>query len=463
MSFPRADDNINAMAANPRTGDIWFGGFFASPVFTFGFGTQFLTVSNSDATGASGDAWLGLYNTNNYSVMALYKIGSSGQNEGIWSLQIDDNDNLYVVGAYSSASITVGGVTISNPAAGKDDAFVAKFAYMNSMTTALWVKSFSGIGWNILYTSDLSFTQDGLFVCGLLSSSMVVDGVTYSGAGSTNDIWIAKLSTATGSAMWVKQFGALGDDVCRSIRVDRSNASTQGSVIIVGYQNLALTAGSYTLTPNSNSYDGLAIRLDGSTGSVLWATNMGGSGQDVLYGLAVDSSSGAIYATGYVISTAVVFNGVTVTKTGTGSSIWVAKYNPNGSQAWLRIYSAGSAANDNGLYLTVDPATGYVYVAANKNSASLTFGTTTVTSVVFTLILDSSGNVVKVTPMSGATSGGNNNFCMIDPWNEYWVAGALSNSDNVVLNTITYTKYGNYDAYCALYDINMNALMEPVI
>lgn len=40
----------------------------------------------------------------------------------------------------------------------------------------------------------------------------------------------------------------------------------------------------------------------------------------------------------------------------------------------------------------------------------------------------------------------------------------MSNTDTVVLNSITYTKYGgSADAYCALYNINMTPLMEPVV
>lgn len=63
--------------------------------------------------------------------------------------------------------------------------------------------------------------------------------------------------------------------------------------------------------------------------------------------------------------------------------------------------------------------TGNVYMAATKNSPTLVVGTTTVTSVILTLMLDPNGNVVSVTQMPGAINGGANNFCFIDPWREF--------------------------------------------
>lgn len=136
-----------------------------------------------------------------------------------------------------------------------------------------------------------------------------------------------------------------------------------------------------------------------------WAKNGTGGGglSDGAIGVVCDSL-GNVYITGGFASPSITFGAFTLTNSFAGKNdIFLVKYDSFGNPVWAR--SAGGTDWDFGTSLALGPGGG-VYVTGDFGSASLTFGSTTVTNTnptardLFVARYDSSGNPVW------ATSGG---------------------------------------------------------
>ncbi|USN59550.1 MAG: SBBP repeat-containing protein [Candidatus Peribacteria bacterium] len=83
---------------------------------------------------------------------------------------------------------------------------------------------------------------------------------------------------------------------------------------------------------SSGSNDTFVAKLD-SSGNTTWLKTIGGTGNDLIQGLDVDSS-GNVYVAGYFNSTASVL-GQSLTSSGS-NDIFVAKLDSSGNTTWLK-------------------------------------------------------------------------------------------------------------------------------
>jgi hypothetical protein len=79
-------------------------------------------------------------------------------------------------------------------------------------------------------------------------------------------------------------------------------ADSNGDVYVTGFYSASLTLGSTTLT-NRGGQDVFIVKLDGSTGSPVWARSLGGTTSDAGNGVAVDNVLGSLFVAGSVSST----------------------------------------------------------------------------------------------------------------------------------------------------------------
>ncbi|MCB5245750.1 MAG: SBBP repeat-containing protein, partial [Candidatus Cloacimonetes bacterium] len=127
---------------------------------------------------------------------------------------------------------------------------------------------------------------------------------------------------------WVEQAGGIGNDYGRSITIDSS-----GNSYITGYFYGTASFGSTTLTTTgSGAVDIFVAKLD-SSGNWLWAKQAGGNNWDVGFGIATDSS-GNSYVTGFFAESA-SFGSTTLTSSG-GEDIFVAKLDSSGNWLWAK-------------------------------------------------------------------------------------------------------------------------------
>jgi hypothetical protein len=110
--------------------------------------------------------------------------------------------------------------------------------------------------------------------------------------------------------------------------------------------------------------EGFVAKMNATGTGLVYATYIGGTGTDYLYGLAVDSS-GAVWATGSSGSADFpVLNAYQSTLKGTYDAVAV-KLNPSGSLAYSTYL--GGTSNDTGYGVAVD-AGGNAYVTGNASS-----------------------------------------------------------------------------------------------
>ncbi len=201
-------------------------------------------------------------------------------------------------------------------------------------------------------------------------------------------------NAGTPTWLWASGVGGLSGEIATGVATD-----AQGNTYVTGYfGSTSLTIGSTTLT-NAGSIDMLVIKYD-PYGNVLWARSGGGTSQDYGVAIAVDGAGNCI-VTGYYFSPTISFGIYTFGNSGF-ADIFIVKYDANGNVAWAA--PAGGAGNDYGLGIAMD-GSGNSYITGEFESASMTFGSTTLTNTgsdnVFIAKYDANGVVLWAHSASG--------------------------------------------------------------
>jgi hypothetical protein len=160
-------------------------------------------------------------------------------------------------------------------------------------------------------------------------------------------------------------FGGSGKDIGQAVKVDRDGNSyvTGAFSATAHFQAQPTSSGSGTgrsLTSKGGTDSFLAKY--GPSGTLQWLIQMGGPGDDEGFDIAFDTFRN-VYVTGVFTDRATFqgFNNSERTVTGTGQTIFLAKYTPWGVLEWVQTGTAFNASN-NGYGVAVEPATGSVYV-----------------------------------------------------------------------------------------------------
>ena len=200
-----------------------------------------------------------------------------------------------------------------------------------------------------------------VYLAGQFENTTTIGATSLTSAGST-DIWVAKLNTS-GTVVWVRSFGSNGSDWGNGVGVDGA-----GNVYVSGGMQGSVTFGSTTLTSAGNN-DLFLTKLN-TSGTVQWATRVGGTGDDNggwLQGLAVDSA-GNSFVSGQIQGTVTVA-GSTLTSAG-GLDAFVGKVNSSGVWQWGAI--GGSTDSEHAYGVALD-GQGGAYLTGLHRGAS-TFG-----------------------------------------------------------------------------------------
>jgi uncharacterized protein YccT (UPF0319 family) len=300
------------------------------------------TVGTGAASSASAAALIGDWATN---------FGLSGGNTDCPATATDAAGNVYLIGSFNSATLSVGSVTLTR--IGVKDAYLAKY---NAAGLVVWAKNYGGSG---ATTTGICIKVDGagnvylggtFTVASLTSPALTIIGRT--------DAFALKLD-ANGATVWARNYGGSGASVSvRSIDFDGT-----GNVFLGGYfYNGSLTTPALT---KIGAYDAYALKLDAS-GATVWARNYGGSGSYVSLGSMVVDRMGNVYIGGY-FSTASMSTPA-LTKIGTQDA-FALKLDASGATTWARNFG-GVGVTAAGLGMAVDSA-GNGYVGGRFGGANL--------------------------------------------------------------------------------------------
>jgi hypothetical protein len=210
-------------------------------------------------------------------VFAGYLGGSSGGDRAA-GIALDAAGIPAVAGNTSSTNFPTTPGAYDASYAGGDDVFVAK---LNPTGTGLAFATYFGGSFDDTAGGVAVDASGAVYACG-----------TTLGIVSGFDAFVLKLSP-TGQFVYLRTFGGGFPDYGTAIAVDASGAAY---VVGITYsQNFPVTAGAFDTTYNGGS-DGFVAKLSPSGSSFVYATYLGGTGNDEGRAIALDASGAATVA-----------------------------------------------------------------------------------------------------------------------------------------------------------------------
>jgi len=274
--------------------------------------------------------------------------------------------------------------------------------------------------------------------------------VNNSTTADYTDIFVAKFDV-NGTCLWAKSVGGAKDDYGSAVAVDDA-----GNVYASGYfQSPSITFGTQTI--NNAGYDDVfLLKLDAS-GNAEWIMSFGGSSDEEGTGVSVDHN-GNVYLTGYFSSSSIDFGSGPLSTAG-GYDLFIAKFNTAGNSQWS--IKTGGTDNERSLAITTD-ASGNSYITGYYESASVAFGSTTLTNTgtgynLFVSKINTDGIIswAKQSTSTGADIEGTG--ISIDQNGNCYVAGSFDGATaSVGTSTLTNNHPGYDNIYTAKYDADGN-------
>lgn len=416
-----------------------------------------------------------------------------------WSLAVDSQNNIYLVGSYySSSSITINnGITsgstypssgISLPSSSSTYAvFLIKY---DSSGVAKWATYFNGTGGDIGYgiTCDL---LNNIYITGQYSSSSTV--TLYNAATSSNtysNIVNPKLPIASNLAVfilkydsdgkfkWANYFNTNGDDIGVSIAADLFN-----NIYVTGlYRSSASIILTNSAQLNSSTFGNSGVSLQASlsnsftnnaaflikydlNGACQRATVINSVNNERGNSIAIDSQNN-VYLAGTYLGSPTIFNSVGSNGTysnsfitlgsNTSNSAMLVKYNSsNMNPVWATCFNPSNQSTE-GLYVTLDSQdniylTGFTRlstltalkdVSGNTQKESLIqLPPTTInlvnTSATYLFKYDSAGIAKWANYINGTQTDERGQIVTVDNSNNIYLGGFYSSYINGNLNDVS--------------------------
>jgi hypothetical protein len=282
--------------------------------------------------------------------------------------------------------------------------------------------------------------------------------VTFGSVTLTNtsppasDIFLVKYSAA-GAVLWAKSFGGTSYDEGNALCVDKA-----GNILLAGaFNSPNMSMGSYNLA-GAGGDDFFIAKLD-NAGTVLWAINGGGSGNDVANGVCVDRRDN-VCITGSFDSSIIPFSSGNIGNTSGSTTPLVVKYDSTGMTKWARAGRGNGGLHGNsGAAISADTLSD-LFITGGFSYPELTFGTDSIPqngiTNVFVLKYDSAGNVLWLKRAGGVNEDAGTGISA-DRFGNAYITGGF-NSPTILFGSNTLTNAGASDLFVVKYDKNGNVL-----
>ncbi len=246
---------------------------------------------------------------------------------------VDSNDNVYVTG-HTNGTLTGSTATGINVDGGAQ-IVVAKY---DPAGTQLWLIHHGTSAVDAPRGMAID-ENDNIIVNGYTQGSF--PGFTLSGV---YDAFVTKFGS-DGSHVWTTQFGSAGTDGSWGVATDSS-----GNVYVTGDSDAAIVGS----TGFNAGQDVFVVKLDGTSGSQLWAQHYGTTSTEQGHGVAVDDS-GNIYVAG--VSTALMDSGSLPINSYFGTSdMFLMKLDSTGTMLWTKQMGWSGTGPNNATNVAIDPA-----------------------------------------------------------------------------------------------------------
>ena len=372
-------------------------------------------------------------------------LGGSG-NTTAWAVAVDSAGSAYVAGetlpANFGATFHVSDSTTST------DAFLVK---MNSAGTAVVYADYFGGSQRSSARGVAVDSAGNAYVTGFAYSTdfPTTSGGYRSPSLGLADTFVMKLNPAGTALVYSALIGGAGNDEATGIAIDPSgNAYISGSTNSLAFPVTNAFQPSY----GGGSQDAFVAKLNSTGSTLIYATYLGGTGNDVANGIAVDSL-GYAYVAGYTTSinfpTAYALYG---SPAGEGDA-FVAKLTPSGAGLVFSTYLGGSQvdmanaiaidSSDNvfvtGTTLSVDfPATAGAFQTVNNGGYDA-----------FVTELNSQGSALVYSTYVGGEASDQANAIVVGANDVAYIAGFTSSLHFPVQSAVQSSPGGGADAFAA--------------
>jgi hypothetical protein len=277
-------DVATAIAIDP-SGNAYVSGYNCA--------TGFPTTPGAYQTSSKGpyDAFITKLNATGSALVFSTYIGGTGDDYAT-GIAIDSLFNVYVVGQTISSNFPTRNA-IQPVFGGYYDAFVAK---LNPAGSALIYSTYlGGCDWEAGFAIAVD-APGNAYVTGLTNSSdfPTTPGAFQTTYGGNGDVFVAKIN-ASGSALEYSTYlGGVGGERAVAIAVDQAgSAYVTGNNLNAGFpQKDAMQA-----NVNPDSFEAFVTKLAPDGASLIYSTYLGGIGNDLGLGIAVDLL-GSVYVSG---------------------------------------------------------------------------------------------------------------------------------------------------------------------
>jgi hypothetical protein len=292
-------------------------------------------------------------------------IGGSGDDLG-YAIAVDGSGNAYVTGytASSNYDVTTGAFQTTN--GGSWDVFVTK---LNASGSGLVYSTYIG-GSGDDVGLDIAVDGSGnAYVTGYTGSSnydVTTGAFQTTNDGGYYDVFVTKLNANGNNLVYSTYIGGSDIDAGIGIAVDgNGNAYVTGETRSGNYD---VTASAFQKMYGGGYFDVFVTKLNANGNNLVYSTYIGGSGDDVGNGIAVDGGDNA-YVTGYTSSNNYDITGGAFQLTNGGSNdVFVTKLNAFGNTLVYSTYIGGSDS-DEGRSIAVD-CSGNAYVTGWTSSTN---------------------------------------------------------------------------------------------
>ncbi|MEJ7654703.1 MAG: SBBP repeat-containing protein [Chloroflexia bacterium] len=333
--------------ASDSAGNAYITGFTDS--------TNFPTANAiQSANGGFQDAFVTKINAAGTAFVYSTYLGGSGEfnsaefGEGI---AVDSAGNAYVTGStFSDNFPTVN--AIQSTFGGFTDAYVSK---LNAAGSALVYSTYLG-GSESEIGRDMAVDSAGnAYVTGnTQSANFPTANAIQSAYGGAQDAFVSKLNAAGSAFVYSTYLGGTARDDGQEVAVDASgNAYATGDTESTNFPTanaVQPTNGGTTITQ-----DAYVSKINATGSALVYSTYLGGTGGEVGFGIAVDSSGNAYIAGGTGSFTSFPTANALQCSTGGSQDAFVTKLNAAGNAFIYSTYLGGTGV-DNGRGIALDSA-----------------------------------------------------------------------------------------------------------
>lgn len=306
--------------------------------------TDFPTTAGSLAPTYRGGDFDGVvFKLNSQGNALIYSTFLGGEdNDSTEGIAVDAAGNAYVTGGTRSSGFPVTSSAFQSFRTGDTDAYLTK---LNSSGSAVLYSTLLGGGATDRGSSVALDNSGKVYLTGFTASADFPTQNAFQGfSGGSFDAFIAKFNPdASGAASLVfsTYLGGSGDDKAYGIAL----AGNTGNIYVAGQTSSSNFPILNAMQSSLGGFLDAFVAEISPSGEKVYATYLGGSGDDRATGIAVNSA-GAVYVTGYTSSTNFPVRSPLQSTNGGGYDAFLAKFNAAGSALVYSTY-LGGAANEN--------------------------------------------------------------------------------------------------------------------